>query len=248
MSDHTLGNIFGFFIGTGLFLQGWKWLKQKRMIEDIPTSKIRSLAIGLVEVYGETEGLDEHRTLKSPITGQDCIYYEYVVQQCDGQPEKGVIRDGKERTRFMIKDSTGSVLVDPKDAVVDIPITYEYITRRGEEIPENIRQFLEEHVDTACSASTCKRVRYREHIIKLKDIVYVMGTALENPDIQQTTAQCNTENLIIQKGSSRYFYISNTSEYKVLKELKRKVGVGVAGEAAFALLSLWEILHDFNML
>jgi hypothetical protein len=246
MSDDTLQEIFSFFLATGVFFQGWQWHRQKRMIENIPTSKVRSLAIGLVEIYGEA--LSEHRTLKSPITGQDCIYYKYIVQQCDGQPEKGVIVEGKERTRFFIKDSTGKVLVDPKDAVVDISITYEYITKRGEDIPENIRQFLVEHVDAACTASTFKRVRYREYVIKLKDMVYVMGTAQENPDIQQTTAQYNTENLIIQKGSSKYFYISNTSEYKILEELKRKVWIGVIGGAALALLCLWRVLTDFKML
>ena len=42
----------GFVAGLVFFLKGFGWLKRKRLIENIPTSTIRSLAMGLVEIYG----------------------------------------------------------------------------------------------------------------------------------------------------------------------------------------------------
>ena len=62
----------GFFAGLFLFWKGFSWLKQKRLIENIPTSKIRSIAMGLVEIYGEVVPTQE-KILKSPFTNKDCV-------------------------------------------------------------------------------------------------------------------------------------------------------------------------------
>ena len=54
MSDNELFiyATIGFFVGIYFFFKGFKWLKQKKTIENIPTSKIRSIAMGLVEIFG----------------------------------------------------------------------------------------------------------------------------------------------------------------------------------------------------
>ena len=40
-------------IGTGLLIQAFRLFKKKKMIENIPTSKVRSIAMGLVELNGK---------------------------------------------------------------------------------------------------------------------------------------------------------------------------------------------------
>ena len=45
--------IIGFFGGIYFFIKGFIWLKQKRLIENIPTSTVRSLAMGMAEIYGK---------------------------------------------------------------------------------------------------------------------------------------------------------------------------------------------------
>ena len=51
--DLFFWSVVGFGGGIFLFFKGLIWLKQKRLIENLPTSKIRSLAMGLVEIFGE---------------------------------------------------------------------------------------------------------------------------------------------------------------------------------------------------
>ncbi|MBW2968259.1 hypothetical protein KY362_07270, partial [Candidatus Woesearchaeota archaeon] len=68
--------VIGFGFGIYLFIKGFSWFRLKRMVENIPTSKIRSLAMGLVEIYGSVV-LFEDKVLKSPFTGKDCVYYKY---------------------------------------------------------------------------------------------------------------------------------------------------------------------------
>jgi len=54
------------------FYFGIKYLLLKRRIEDTPTSKIRSMAMGSVEVQGHAQRI---YALVSPISGLPCVYY-----------------------------------------------------------------------------------------------------------------------------------------------------------------------------
>ena len=70
-SDGAWG-MAGACFGVYLFYRGFGLLKRKRLIEDTPTSKIRSASLGLVEVSGLAAG---PRTMLAPITGRACYYY-----------------------------------------------------------------------------------------------------------------------------------------------------------------------------
>ena len=79
------GEIFNWsFIGLGvgiiLFVKGFFWLRTKRMIENIPTSKIRSLAMGLVEIKGSVVAYKKP-LLKSPFQGKPCVWFRYMIQE-----------------------------------------------------------------------------------------------------------------------------------------------------------------------
>jgi len=54
----------GLGLGLWLFYSGFKDLRLRRTISGLATSKARSLAMGLVELSGRTEGLDP---LQDPI-------------------------------------------------------------------------------------------------------------------------------------------------------------------------------------
>ncbi|MCS7105696.1 MAG: hypothetical protein NZ942_00010 [Candidatus Aenigmarchaeota archaeon] len=87
--------IFGLGFGVSLFIHAFKTFKRKRLIEDIPTSKIRSIPMGLVEIYGEAIPAKD-RIFKAPFTNKDCVYYRCIVQE-----ERS---SGKRRTWVTIKD------------------------------------------------------------------------------------------------------------------------------------------------
>ena len=61
-------------LGLGLvsFWKGFQTLQKRRLIQNTPTSKVRSLAMGLCEVYGQALPYKEN-ILKSPFSGADCL-------------------------------------------------------------------------------------------------------------------------------------------------------------------------------
>ena len=73
-SDLLIYALVGLGIGVFLFYQGFKWMRQKQLIESTPTSKIRSLAMGLAEIFGEAIP-SEGKILKSPFSDKDCVYF-----------------------------------------------------------------------------------------------------------------------------------------------------------------------------
>ena len=60
-----------FFGGLLMFYSGLKKLQRDRLIANIPTSKIRSMAMGIVELYGTIQPYEE--TLTAPFSGKECV-------------------------------------------------------------------------------------------------------------------------------------------------------------------------------
>ena len=56
----------------GLFWGGINCIRLKRQIENTPTSKVRSIAMGMVEVHGRTRRV---YALISPLTNSACAWY-----------------------------------------------------------------------------------------------------------------------------------------------------------------------------
>jgi len=55
------------------------FLRHGRIMEDTPTSKIRSASQGFAEISGRAKSIDE--PLKAPGTGTLCSWYEYTVEE-----------------------------------------------------------------------------------------------------------------------------------------------------------------------
>ena len=111
-SPYNLIFPFIFLIAAGIILLIWGLIsfKMKRLIENTPTSKIRSIAMGLVEIYGEVQPLKDN-ILKSPFSNNDCVYYKYNVKELrqTGKSSHWVtIKKGEEKKLFYLKDETGS--------------------------------------------------------------------------------------------------------------------------------------------
>ena len=103
-------------IGRKLLWLGLKGVKLNRLIANIPTSRIKSLAIGLSEIKGKS--VPKGSLMKSPLTGQDCIgYYLYITVPASlkalvvGVKATNIIEN--KLIPFFVKDETGKLLVDP---------------------------------------------------------------------------------------------------------------------------------------
>ena len=226
-------------------------MEKKLLIDNTPTSKIRSLAMGFVEVYGKA--IKSQYSFKSPFTNSDCVYYRYSIEEYrkQGKSSKWVmIKQDSKLDYFYLQDDTGMVLVDTNGAEIDIPADYEFETGIGRQIPSPISNFLKtENIDSKGFFGFNKKLRFREYYIAPNDMLYVMGTADDNPFVKEASSEKNEADIMIQKGKhQKFYYISDRAEKEILASLKWKIILGIFGGGVLAVACLAFIFVYFGML
>jgi len=95
-----------------LLWRGFTAVRLKRRIENTPVSRIRSLATGMVEVFGRTERC---YALVTPVTQTPCIYYRLLRYRRDNRKDAWRLTSQHTSGRhpFWLSDATGKVLIDP---------------------------------------------------------------------------------------------------------------------------------------
>ncbi|MBU5678855.1 MAG: GIDE domain-containing protein [Candidatus Aenigmatarchaeota archaeon] len=212
-------------VGAFAFYYGFHTFRKKRLIEDIPRSKIRSIAMGLVEVYGEVVPI-KNKILKSPFTQKDCVYYlckvEKYVKSYRGGGTWVCVAKEENSTHFYLQDETGKVLVDPRGAEIDLPPSFTFYSGIGIDPPPIIKKFLEaKRLSFEGLFGINKRMRFTEYCILPGSKIYILGTAGDNPFMEEGWAQFGIEDVMIQKDENIY-YISDKSEKEILAHLKWK--------------------------
>jgi len=209
------------FIGIGLYIIAFYFLKIKHLIQNTPTSKIRSVAMGFAEVCGKVIPY-ENGIMISPFSNQKCVYYQYIIQEyrSSGKSSSWVtVKHGKEKRLFYLEDETGRILVDPNKASIDISKKNEYNSGLGKDPPYNVIRFLErENIRfEGILFGINKKMRFIEYIIKPNDTLYVMGTVKDNPFVQDASVIEGVADMIISKGRNIKFYcISDKMEKNIL--------------------------------
>ena len=119
----------GAIAGLLVFFHGFACLKRARRIESIPTSRVRSLPMGTVEVSGQALS---PAILKTPFTLVDCVWYQFLVEEYrrSGRDSRyvTVARGNSGDIPFYVEDETGKILVDPRGALVEVKrreVTYQ---------------------------------------------------------------------------------------------------------------------------
>jgi len=92
------------WLGFVIFLWGLRLLRLRQLVQGLPPSSARSLALGQVALQGEAQPLDGD-SLTHPDTGEVCLYYEGAGRRSPAP-------------RFCVVDDTGRVIVDPEGAVL----------------------------------------------------------------------------------------------------------------------------------
>ena len=176
--------VVGFCAGIGLFLYGFRLLQRRRLILDTPFSKIRSAAMGMVEVNGLAVG---PYTMVAPITARPCYYYRTLVWEWkqSGKNKNWVKVAGEcMHLPFFVDDNTGRVLVDPRGADLDLHRDFEqefcdsFFTTK-DPAPVNVRSFLACH-----GIVTSNKIKVEEYCIKPKNSLFILGTLMENPGLE----------------------------------------------------------------
>jgi len=234
-----LWGIVGLGAGIFGFIFGLKSLFMKRMIENIPTSKVRSIAMGLVEVYGSVAPA---KLLKSPFSGKDCVYYRYEIDEMrtdnKGHSYWVTIKREEASTPFFLSDETGRVLIHPSGAKIDIKMDSRFESGIGHDPPAQVLSFLKvKRIAHDSFIGFNKHMRYTEWFIAPGDKLYVMGTAGESRS--GVLGARHTENIVIKKGENdRTFYVADKSEKEILSSLRWKIYLGILGGTALVVGSL----------
>jgi hypothetical protein len=220
---------FMFFIGGGLlgFLSSFSTLQDKKVLERTPLSKIRSIAMGRVQIQGKALPMDS--VMKSPISNSDCMYYWAIVREENPSSKYKwkTLAAEKKYINFLLKDSTASVMVNPEKADIQISNASVNYIKPGEEIPANIRTFLEKNGVKLGFGR--KLLMCTEYLIKPKDSMTVVGTASDNPHTEEATAVGSTEDIMIHHGN-QWYAISDKPLQDVLADYgnnaKSSIGIG----------------------
>lgn len=240
MDELFFYSLMGIALGITSFIKGLKNVFLKRMIENIPASKVRSIAMGLVEVYGEAVPI---KILESPMSGEKCAYWRIEVEKADEplidiknrlRRKLGWGRQVMESSeRFYLKDETGSVLVDSRGAEMGIE-SHESFQTGDRKMPKELAKLLASKISRKWILGE-KEMIYTEYVIKPKDRIYVLGTASRKPDAGLSPR--HTESIIIRKGKNeQVFYISDKSKRDTVSRLGPKTFSWIVVGAALAVL------------
>ncbi len=121
----------GLGAGVYYFFRGFRSLRRKRLIEGLPTSKIRSIAMGLVEVAGTAVG---EPTVTAAFTLRKCFGAKYRIDRWQSSRRGGrwvKVHEEYLGVPFHVKDETGQVRVDAAGAELDQPCDFDYDTKEG---------------------------------------------------------------------------------------------------------------------
>ena len=100
---------------------GFRAIKIKRYIENIPTSLSSGLAYGPTELIGTLFPTQKGAVLKGPVSNRDVVYYHYLVQEKRGSGKNAkwvTIVDEEKSVPFFCEDSGGKTLVNPSKSEI----------------------------------------------------------------------------------------------------------------------------------
>lgn len=222
--------LIAFVGGVVLFVYGFREYRRRSLVANTPTSKVRSLAVGVVEVEGDAKAVEE--ALKAPLSGNDCVLYEYEIEEYRSSGDDSdwvTIDSGKKEQPFYIDDGTGEVVVDPSGADLRLPRDERYRVGSFDELPDTAQGFVRDNpdVDTQTDEWFEEDRRYTERQIAAGQTVYVFGKAL--PRVGHSSAT-NPDNAVINTDrNTPMFVISDRSESEVMSSMTKRVLGAVLG-------------------
>ena len=176
-SDGIGAALFGLCAGPVMFWKGFQDLKVKRLIEAIPTSKVRSMAMGTVELCGTIDANVED-LLSDPIYGKEAVFYRIEIEEYRSSGKSGhwdTIHTADTTGRpFWLVDDTGRVLVNPKGADDYYKVDLKFETG----LFHNPDPLGVAYLDKVVGASSMRTRRLTARFVRSGDPFYVLGCAM----------------------------------------------------------------------
>lgn len=232
----------------------WWAYKRRARMADTPTSKVRSMAIGPVELNGLSVVPPGGAALRAPFTGEPCVYWEYLVEEertrtvtrvVNGKPQThterywATVDAGSSPERFGLQDDTGVALVDPRGGDMPAPLVARFGSGFGRDPPPAVMAFLQRRgLKHETLFGLNKKMRYTERRLAAGTTLYVLGNAARRDD---APAAAGNDALVVQKQGDAPFLVSDKSEKQLTLRWTLAmwtllvVGVVAAGAGAWLL-------------
>ena len=217
--------IFGITLlcaGLYMFYSSLKNLKLKRLIENVPTSKMRSVAMVLAELKGKIEV--NNKILEDPFNKKKCVFWRVHIEERvkRGKHGKWITRHkAKDHVPFFITDESGSVLVKLRGANMDDvrrDSQYETALLFSEKLPLNVRNYCNKNrIRFRGLFGGKRRMRCRVTYLEPNDNIYVLGHA--RPLLQKEINNSKRATAAIEFVENGVFIVSDKSEKDLIEEM-----------------------------
>lgn len=169
--------------GPWFFFHAFRNFRIQRLIENTPTARIRSMAMGLVEIGGEVIARSEHM---APFSGRPCAYWELDIATRSRNNGWNIVHRSASGGPFFLRDETGLALVYPRGSDCRIQAQVEE-TCSGIKVPECYSEYMEtEHIAFRL-VWRMSTLRFRERMLEEGQAVFVLGTAVPRPNAQSVS-------------------------------------------------------------
>jgi single-stranded DNA-binding protein len=168
----------GFGGGIWWFFHGFKLFRKKQLIENIPTSKVRGMAMGLVELCGRAK---RQTFLKGPLSQEDCVAYTYLIERYERREKSSswvtIAKGNSFQCSFDLEDDTGHVTIILHNVEFIVDAAYSFSTEWGKPLPANLVNFMTLNHIAYRGFFGSQTLRFTERSIRPGDPIYVLGTA-----------------------------------------------------------------------
>ena len=251
-------------LGTGpvLFWRSFRDLRLRRLIQNTPTSRIRSMPMGFVEINGEASPRSE---LTAPFSGRPCVCWQVDISTRSRRDSWHVVHRNASGNPFFLRDETGVALVYPQDATVRLNFQVEEECS-GLSLPDVYAEYLHEQAPAGSALWRLGSLRFRERLLEAGQRVYVLGTALPRPQsvvismddeleatgtddrrVRRLQDLDHEARAVIRRGENeRTYIISQQSERELAMQLGLRATTELIGGPALALLGLAYWLHALS--
>lgn len=208
------GGVVG-LIAFAFFWWGRSNMNKAKKIEDTPTTPVRNVAEGFVEVKGRVKGANA--LLTSPLSKKPCVYYRFHVEEHVKRGKNSYWRtvvDDKQCCGLMVEDASQSA-IEVNLLASDLLLAPDTHAKSGfmNDAPPELEAVLAEYGRSSQGFVFNKTMKYTETMLEPGDDLYVLGTATMTGG-----------KLVIDKGSD-LFIVSDKSEEQLTKSFhNRKLG------------------------
>jgi hypothetical protein len=159
--------------GIVMFVRGFHIWNERRLIQNTPTARIRSMAMGLVEIQGTVE---PRSMLEAPFSGHECAYWQVDIST---RTKEGwnIVHKNSSRHPFYLRDETGVALIYPEASECKVAFGVEEVCN-GPFLPDCYSEYIKTEHLTLVSFISVGQMRFRERVMQSGQRAFVLGSAM----------------------------------------------------------------------